>query len=183
LPPPDELKDLPLDLLIHVLTSARPLHQVLRSWIKEKGRAPNPIRDNELIDPHKRVDTSSFLLQKTYRVTAALNGLRARLERPAMSMDAIEWRLKGPVGVTAVQKAILREAQSTDEQVFLLTELALELSRVVPRSAPGCIGIEQIGQQIGEVMADLQSEAITRLGNAPQALKDYVRSAFHEVLS
>lgn len=183
LPPPDELKDLPLDLLINVLTSARPLHQVLRSWIKEKGRAPNPIRDNELIDPHKRVDTSSFLLQKTYRVTAALNGLRARLERPAMSMDAIEWRLKGPVGVTAVQKAILREAQSTDEQVFLLTELALELSRVVPRSAPGCIGIEQIGQQIGEVMADLQSEAITRLGNAPQSLKDYVRSAFREVIA
>ena len=183
LPPPDELKDLPLDLLINVLTSARPLHQVLRNWIKEKGRAPIPIRDNDLIDPHKRVDTSSFLLQKTYRVTAALNGLRTRLERPAMSMDAIEWRLKGPVGVTAVQKAILREAQSTDEQVFLLTELALELSRVVPRSAPGCIGIEEIGEQIGEVMADLQSEAITRLGNAPPSLKDYVRTAFREVIS
>jgi hypothetical protein len=181
LPPPDELKDLPLDLLINVLTSARPLHQVLRNWLKVKDRSLNPIKGNEIIDPHKRVDTSSFLLQKTYRVTAALNGLRTRLERPAMSLDAIEWRLKGPVGVTAVQKAILKEAQSVDEQVFLLTELALELSRATPRTAPGCLGVKEINQQIREVMADLKSEAMTRLGNAPQALKDYVRSAFQEV--
>lgn len=183
LPPPDELKDLPLDLLINVLTSARPLHQVLKKWIMHKSSGGSPTKEKEIIDPHKRVDTSAFLLQKTYRVTAALSGLRARLERPAMSIDAIEWRLRGPVGVTAVQNAILKEAQSTDEQVFLITELALEISRAKPKTAPGCLSLEEINAQIQAMMAELKAQTLERLKNSPQALKDYVRSAFSEVIS
>lgn len=183
LPPPDELKDLPLDLLVHVLTSARPLHQVLKTWIVKKGHGGNPTKHGEIIDPHKRVDTSAFLLQKTYRVTAALSGLRSRLERPAMSLDAMEWRLKGPVGVTAVQRAILREAQSEDEQVFLLTELALELARANPTTAPGCLRIQEVNNQIQDMLAELKLQTLQRLSNSPQALKDYVRSAFKELIS
>lgn len=183
LPPPDELRDLPLDILINVLTSARPLHQVLKTWIMKKGKGGNPTKGNQVIDPHKRVDTSAFLLQKTYRVTAALSGLRARLERPAISLDTMEWRLKGPVGVTAVQNAILKEAQSTDEQVFLLTELALELSRANPTTALGCLSIQEVKGQIQDTMASLKAQTMQRLENSPQALKDYVRSAFNEVIS
>ena len=183
LPPPDELKDLPLDLLINVLTSARPLHQVLKNWIMRKGRGENPARKSDVSDPHKRVDTSAFLLQKTYRVTAALWGLRQRLERPAMSIDAMEWRLRGPVGVTTVQNAILKEAQSTDEQVFLLTELSLELSRAKPKTAPGCLGIETTKGQIQGMLTELKAQVMEKLKDSPQALKDYVRSAFSEVVA
>jgi hypothetical protein len=183
LPPPDELKDLPLDLLINVLTSARPLHHVLRNWILNKRSEGEPAMAAAVVDPHKRVDTSAFLLQKTYRITAALGGLRERLERPAMSIDAMEWRLRGPVGVTAVKNAILKEAQSTDEQVFLLTELALELSRARLNTAPGCMSCEQVNGQIQDVMAELKSETMERIKRSPQSLKDYVRSAFSEVMA
>ena len=182
LPPPDELKDLPLDLLINVLTSARPLHQVLRDWINKKGRGGDAVKPNEVIDPHKRVDTSAFLLQKTYRVTAALSGLRARLERPAMSNDAIEWRLRGPVGVLSVKNAILKEAKSSDEQVFLLTELALELSRAKPRTAPGCLSVKAVNGQIREMLAELKAQTMESIGNSPPALKEYVRAAFSGVV-
>ena len=182
LPPPDELKDLPLDLLINVLTSARPLHQVLKNWIMKKGSRENPARGNEVIDPHERVDTSAFLLQKTYRVTAALSGLRQRLERPVMSMDAMEWRLRGPVGVTAVQNAILKEARSIDEQVFLLTELSLELSRAKPKTAPGCLSLDVTNGQIQGMLTELKTQVMEKLKDSPQALKDYVRSAFSEVM-
>lgn len=180
LPPPDELKDLPLDLLINVLTSAMPLHQVLKNWIMNKSSGGNPSKAKEVVDPHKHVDTSAFLLQKTYRVAAALSGLRERLERPAMSVDAIEWRLRGPIGVTAVQKAILKEAQSTDEQVFLLTELALELSRAKPKTAPGCLSLEQVIDRINNMIAELKTQTMERLKTSPQALRDYVGSAFRE---
>jgi rhodanese-related sulfurtransferase len=182
LPPLEELKDLPLDLLINVLTSARPLHQVLRRWINKKDKEKDAIKGNEVVDPHKRVDTSAFLLQKTYRMTAALNGLRKRLERPAMSVDAIEWRLKGPVGVLAVQNAILHEARSSNEKVFLLTELALELSRAKPRFAPGCLSIEVVNQHIRDMMVELKVQTMETLGTCPQSLKDYVRIAFKEMV-
>jgi hypothetical protein len=67
LPPPEELKDLPLDVLIDVLTSAKPLHIALGRWLKRK-RAVGPAADVIALDPHKRVDTSAFLLQRTRRV-------------------------------------------------------------------------------------------------------------------
>ena len=183
LPPPEELKDLPLDLLINILTSARPLHQVLKNWIKKKGQNDDFGYDRDIIDPHKRVDTSAFLLQKTYRITAALSGLRARLERPAMSVDAIEWRLKGPIGVQAVKKAILKEARSSDEQVFLLAELGLEIARVNPTTAPGCMSVKAVRQQIHLMLLELKKETMAVVGNSPPALKEYVRAAFSEVLS
>ncbi len=36
LPPPAELRDLPLEVLIDILTSAKPLHQALRSWLRQQ---------------------------------------------------------------------------------------------------------------------------------------------------
>jgi hypothetical protein len=95
----------------------------------------------------------------------------------------MEWRLKGPVGVTAVQGAILKEAQSEDEQVFLLTELALELSRANPTTAAGCLRIQEVNERIHDMLAELKSQTMQRLVNSPQALKDYVRSAFKEMIS
>ena len=99
-----------------------------------------------------------------------------------MSMDAMEWRLRGPVGVTAVQNAILKEARSIDEQVFLLTELSLELSRAKPKTAPGCLSLDVTNGQIQGMLTELKTQVMEKLKDSPQALKDYVRSAFSEVM-
>ena len=72
LPPPEELRDLPLEVLISILSSARPLHRVLGEFLRRrKERASMPNTTSE-VDPHKRVDTSQFLLQRTRRISAAL---------------------------------------------------------------------------------------------------------------
>ena len=73
LPPPLELKNLKLDLLMELLTSARPLHVVLAPWLKRREESAEANTTTEiLLDPHQRVDTSAFLLQRTRRVSAAL---------------------------------------------------------------------------------------------------------------
>ena len=182
LPPPAELRDLPLDVLVSILTSARPLHQVLSTWLKKKGKIPTsgPIVDP--YNPHKNVDTSGFLLQKTYRVTSALAGLRSKLARPVSSQDALHWRLGGPVGVDAVAQAIAKEARNPDEKAFLLTELALEISRVLPCSAPGCLPEDQIIKEIQERIRGLKEQVFGCLPNASQGLKNYIDSAFKEAL-
>lgn len=129
LPPAEELRDLSVDQLVRVLTSARPLHQVLAQGLRKPGGAE---REGELLDPHKRVDDSGFLLQRTRRVGAALTGLRRRLERPIASRSALHWRLRGPVGATALAAALEREVPTTDEKAFLLLELAWELRWTEP---------------------------------------------------
>ncbi|MEO8085548.1 MAG: hypothetical protein ABI763_01940 [Bacteroidota bacterium] len=79
LPPPEHLKELPLHILIQILTSAKPLHLVLKKYFKNlNNNNGDEFEADEIIDPHKRVDTSGFLLQRTRRISYAFNSIRER---------------------------------------------------------------------------------------------------------
>ena len=180
LPPPSDLKDLPLEILVNILTSARPLHLVIAAW---KKKDENDNSDNiDPFNPHNRVDTSGFILKKTYRVTSALAGLRKRLERPAPSEDALQWRISGPIGVNAVANAISKEAKTDEEKAFLLTELALEISRIQPSTAPGCLPNEMIIDELRKVIHQLKDRIadckLKKSGN----INKYIDFAFKEAL-
>jgi hypothetical protein len=183
LPPPDELKSLSLDILIDILSSARPLYRVLGDYLKRQhGNGPTS-PPPELADPHKRVDTSQFLLQRTRRVSWALCALRERLERPVATEEGLNWRLYGPVGVRAVMTALLKEGHSPEEKAFLLSELALELARVRPLSAPGCLPGERIKDAIRGMIAELREATATNLDGGMSNLNTYVREVFEAVLA
>jgi hypothetical protein len=167
LPPPDELRDLPLDALIDILTSARPLHLALSAYLARRSRkdrggtnTPSPA----LVDPHRRVDTTGFLLQRTRRVSMALNGIRERLERPVVSKESLDWRLRGPVGALALRNALVKEAKSDEERMFLLSELALELDRCSPRTAAGCLPVSTVRSEIrrlaGEIVSSVRQDDV-----------------------
>lgn len=178
LPPPDELKSLSLEILIEILTSARPLHRVLSEYVKrEKARDKVPVPEI-LFDPHKRVDTSRFLLQRTRRVSWALTALRERLERPVATEEGLHWRLYGPVGVRALVTALLKEGQSTEEKAFFLSELALELLRVKPATFPGYLPVERINRAIREMIAELRKKADVELDGTAANLQAYVQEVF-----
>lgn len=183
LPPPEELKQLPLEVLINILSSARPLHRVLREFLKRRKKAGTHANDGVVVDPHKRVDTSQFLLQRTRRISWALNALRQRLERPVVSIEYLRWRLRGPVGVMALAEALVREARSEEEKAFLLSELVLELSRVNPESKPGCLDADIHRAEIRSVIEELRSLVPEISAVGPQNLKQYVSSVFEAVLS
>lgn len=181
LPPPAELKDLPLEVLINILSSARPLHRVLGEYLRRRAREKNGDGTvGPVVDPHKRVDTSRFLLQRTRRVSWALNSLRERLERPAVTLEFLRWRLRGPVGVLALAKALEREAQSGEEKAFLVAELILELSRVKPQAAPGCLPPSRHLAEIRDIIPELKS--LVPCGSAgAENLRRYVESVLEKV--
>lgn len=179
LPPPDDLKDLPLDVLINILTSSRPLHISIRSWLKRKNNQDKThIEVGEIIDPHKRVDTSTFLLQRTRRVSMALTALRMRLERPVPTIESLLWRLRGPIGIIELSRAIAKEAQSSEERLFLITELALELAHVNPQEAQGCLEPSKVKEEIKKVIEELRNEVhFETLENLPN-MEEYIKSSF-----
>lgn len=194
LPPPSELRDLPLDALIEILTSARPLHQVIVAWRKREAAKKGRCESTEL-DPHKRVDTSGFLLQRTRRVSAAFNALRERLQRPVASEQVLKWRLRGPVGVLALADAIKNAAKSPTERVFLLAELCLELRQVTPKEMPGGLPASTVRNAINELMKEVRQSAMAHLpemedpglnvsptsqGSSIGALRNYVQAIFSE---
>jgi len=181
LPPPDELRALPLDMLINILTSARPLVEILRGKLngkKTKDLLPTP---EISMDPHRRVDTSRFLLQRTRRVSWALTALRKRLEVPVATESSLEWRLYGPVGVQALIDALIREAHSNDERAFLLCELALELWRVKPTTQPGYLPSARVRDEIRKILAGIQRTALENLNGSANNLRAYIEQVFEAV--
>ena len=178
LPPPEELKELPLEILINLLTSARPLHEVLRRYLRRHDNG-NAVLDTSYkdADPHKRVDTSGFLLQRTRRFSWALNSLRIRLERPVTTEECLlNWRIHGPVGVMAVANALKREAKSTEERLFLVAELALELARVNPEDAHGYLPASRVREVLLETARALCDGGSLRERSINKHLQVYLNS-------
>jgi hypothetical protein len=177
LPPPDELKDLPLEALINILTSARPLHQALRAYLARRGKEDANGQGRQgpaFFDPLKRVDSSGFLLQRTRRVSLALNGLRERLERPVVSKESLEWRLRGPVGALALKTALVKEAKSDEERMFLLSELALELDRCSPKTAIGFLPVAVVRSAISELASEIMVAVRMDAGKATTDMQRYI---------
>ena len=181
LPPTEDLKDLPLEILIRIITSARPLHQVMRSWLKRKEKGE--IEEYEqLIDPHKRVDTSSFLLQRTRRVSNLLTAFRQRLERPVYTEEALHWRLYGAIGVKAIAEAIVRDGQSEEEKAFLLSELSLELSRLNYHGTNTSIPEGLVYKEIRAIIKEYESQFKKSKKNINPYMRNYINNSYKVAL-
>lgn len=178
LPPPDELRNLKLEELIEILSSTRPLHVAAAHVLRK--RAKHVATDIQL-DPHKRVNTETFLLRRTKRVAVALERLRQRLERPVMNVEALDWRLRGPVGPMAIAAAFRREAATEVEGLFFLAELALTLSRVCPKEAArGGLSPSQVEERLRASIAEVEEFAAPLLSPADSAIGGYAREAFRK---
>ena len=178
LPPPECLKDLPLEVLMNILGSARPLHKVIQKFLMDRRKLVGPQVAVTVIDPHKKVDTSSFLLQRSRRLSWALNALRHSLEKPAVTLEFLSWRLHGPVGVMALANALVREGKSVEEKAFLLAELAMVLDRVRPESKPGYLPANRHRAVLRKVIEEI-SQLVPEMGaGGPSNLDHYVKSVF-----
>ncbi len=157
LPAPEELRDLPAQALLQALASTRPIHESLARFLvaRESGHADHV----DEMDPLKRYSGTGRLLARARQVSAALMGLKQRLERPAGSLDALEWRLNGPVGPTAVAESLGRADEPGSflkgERAFLLGELALTLSRVDWSRTAGVIPIDEVKSRVRETVRAL----------------------------
>jgi hypothetical protein len=179
LPPPDALRSLTLEELLEILASTRPLPQAVTDTLRkrEKGR-----HADAGLDPLKRLDSQAFLLRRTKRVARALDRLRERLEMPALTIDAYEWRLRGAVGPMTLADAFVREARLSGEASFCLAELALTLRRVnVKRPAQGGLDASVIQGAIDAAVKEIEARAAGLPGSPDTSSLDaYVREAFME---
>jgi len=181
LPPPQELKELGLDDLLAILTSARPLHEVMRQLIRRREKEASPDEEappdaKVAVNPHNKVDTRNFLLRRMRRVAEGLEGLRERLERPAHHLDSLRWRLEGPIGPLALAEKLVE--QEPKAASFMLAEVALTVRRADWRQVEASLGPDVTRQLVGDVLAKLRRRALAL--DAPKDLAVYVKRAFKE---
>lgn len=177
LPPPDELGSLSLSELIEILTSARPLHEVVLR-ILQRRESQKPSETTLEVDPHKKVDTSRFLLRRMRRIAQALEGMRERLQQPVSSLDALRWRLRGPIGPVALAKRL--SAEDPEGAAFMIAEVAATLRSVAWRPL-GTLYNHAIDTEVIEITRSLQN--LAREAPAPPSLASYVAASFEELLS
>ena len=85
LPPPEELASMTLEDLLRVFADNMSMRTMLERLAKRSADVPDEKSSSNLseVDPHKRVDTSAFMLQRTRRFSYAMEGLKRRLSRPS----------------------------------------------------------------------------------------------------
>jgi hypothetical protein len=183
LPPPEVLRGLTLEELLEILASTRPLSAAVAAALDKRHRAGHQI--DAALDPLKRLDSQAFLLRRTKRVARALDRLRERLERPALTKEAFDWRLRGVVGPVALAEAFVKEARLPGEARFNLAELALALRRVdVKVTAQGGLPVAEIRGCLDAVLAEIHARALAlEQSAATSRLDDYVEAAFQEALA
>lgn len=178
LPPPDELRTLDLEELLEVLTSAQPLFRAVARISKRKGRGKG-VDGQVVTDPHRKVDTRNFLLQRMRRLSRALEGMRERLERPVFSLEALRWRLHGPVGPVELAR---RLAQDEGEgAAFLIAEVAITV-RAAQIKPNGDLRPAEVEREVRSVLEKLQALAQDE-GKLPPNLRSYVKASFREAMS
>lgn len=178
LPPPEELRNLKLEELIEILSSTRPLHVAAAHVLRRRKRLS---ASDIQADPHKRINTETFLLRRTKRVAVALERLRQRLERPVMNVEAFDWRLRGPVGPMAMAAAFRHEAHSGEESLFFLAELALALSRVsVQKAAQGGLSQRQLQERLRASVLEIEELTSPLFGSGDSAVARYVKEALRK---
>jgi Tyrosyl-DNA phosphodiesterase len=172
--PPAELRNLALEDLILVLTSARPAFRVLieRAEAKKSSR-PASVE----IDPHRRVDTSRFLLKRMRLLAKALEGLRLRLERPVCSLEGWRWRLHGPFGPVALARAL--KVESGHEAPFFVSEIAATLKEIRLVAGPGVTN-SALQQELNSAISILRSLSFGHAEDMPANLAEYVHEIFRE---
>jgi phosphatidylserine/phosphatidylglycerophosphate/cardiolipin synthase-like enzyme len=180
LPPPEELRGLPVQVLLQALASVRPLHEGIGEALEARG----PGAAVDVLDPLARFSGTGQLMRRAKVASQAFAGMRARMERPAANAEALDWRLKGPFGPKAIAEGLVKQAKVggavAGETSFLLAELALTLSRVDWAKSGHLIpgGAEVARSKAAVVLAELRE---MRPADAEDdALRAYVEFAFAE---
>lgn len=184
LPPPSELRELSVDVLLSILASTRPLRAAYENAITRKSHERGELSD--ALDPLKRFDSSGFLLQRTRRSSAALWGIERRLNKQIHSMEALEWRLAGTLGPEHLASKLVENARESanlpGEAEFLLAELALTVHRIPWSSIRGEQPPDVVVARVRKSLELIRSSA-ENLDSAslPDPLHDYVQRCFAEV--
>ena len=162
LPPPTELSQMTSDDLLLILASADP-SAAIRAWARQ--HQPIDHFDEDLdsaapidLDPLARYDLQTTFLHRIRRKAGVLAQLRANLERPVWSRQALDWRLRGLVGLEALANRHIEglEANGTfDEDLLGLADLLISLREVTYQSAEGAMEKEEFELVYRRFLADL----------------------------
>lgn len=147
LPPPAQLEHMSADDMLWILGAADP-SVAFRAWAKQQQ--PSDVFDTDLdsatpidLDPLRRYDLQATFLHRIRRRARILAQLRSNLQRPVLGRQALEWRLRGLIGVEPLADRLVREFASADgaadEALLTIADLLIVLREVDYQASDGSL--------------------------------------------
>ena len=147
LPPPPRLEQMSADDMLRILAAADP-SAAFRAWAG--SRQASDTFDTDLdsappidLDPLRRHDLQATFLHRIRRRARMLAQLRSNLQRPVWGRLALEWRLRGIIGIETFAERLVREVDSTDgrvdEGLLTLADFLILLSQVDYQPSDGSL--------------------------------------------
>ncbi len=171
LPPPVQLENMTADDMLLILAAVDP-SAALRAWAKRQQ--PSDGFDTDLdsatpvdLDPLRRYDLHSTFLHRIRRRTRILAQLRANLERPVYGRQALEWRLRGLLGVEPLADRLGREVATADglvdEALLTLADFLIVLREVKYQPGDGSLPLSEFNKEYHPFLRSLAGKLRARI--------------------
>ena len=170
LPPPTQLQNMTADDMLMILAASDP-SAAFRAWVKQQ---PTEVFDTDLdsatpidLDPLRRYDLQATFLHRIRRRARILAQVRAKLERPVYGRQALDWRLRGMLGVRPLAERLAREVVSTegpaDEALLTLADFLIVLREVKYQPADGSLTASEFKKEYKSFLVDIATELRSQL--------------------
>jgi hypothetical protein len=178
------------DDMLGILAATDP-SAAFRAWARR--RLPSDIFDDDLdsatpidLDPLRRYDLQATFLHRIRRRARVLAQLRSNLQRPVWGRQALEWRLRGMIGVEPLADRLVRELAGTDgaadEALLTLADFLIVLREVEYQPADGSLPRPEFERIFRPFLSEL-TETLSRRIDAHRArVSDDVLSFWERVV-
>lgn len=147
LPPPARLEEMTADDMLLVLAASDP-GAAFRAWVQRQGSSDG--FDEELdtatptdLDPLRRYDLRATFLHRIRSRARVLARVRQNLQRPVWSVQALQWRLEGFIGIKPLAQRLLGKVTETgrnaDEATLTLSDFLIVLREVDYQEIDGAL--------------------------------------------
>jgi hypothetical protein len=185
LPPPAQLDKMSADDMLLILAAPDP-SAAFRAWAKQQQ--PSDLFDTDLdsatpidLDPLRRYDLQTTFLHRIRRRARVLAQLRCNLERPVWGRQALEWRLRGLVGIEPLAQRLVNEFEDAngngDEALLTLADFLIVLREVkyqVEDNALPKSDFDKVFRSfLGELAGTINQQVEGRLDGASPDLKGF----------
>ena len=190
LPPPAELEQMSADDMLWILAAADP-SAAFRAWAKQQQ--PPDVFDADLdsatpidLDPLRRFDLHATFLHRIRRRARILAQLRSNLQRPVWGRQALEWRLRGLIGVERLADRLVREIASADgavdEALLTLADFLIVLRELDYQPSEGTLSKPEFERIFHSFLSELAEKLRQEIDGHRSRLSEDVVAFWERVL-
>lgn len=163
LPRPAQLEAMTADEMLGILAASDP-SAAFRTWARRQHAVDGFDGDLDSatpvdLDPLRRYNLQDTFLHRIRNRARIFAQLRANLERPVWGSQALEWRLRGLVGIEPLAQLYLREfndaGSKADEALLTLADFLIVLQGVDYRPVEGMLGKREFNETYRAFLRDL----------------------------